>query len=918
MAETTETSPSTTRARRRAARLAARLVRAQTEHPWLVLLGVLLTVALAGLATSRLTLKTSFGELLPQNKDSVVVAERVSQRLVSASTLVIVAQGEDKQALQRFVDALGPEIRALGPSLVGAVDDGVRASRQFFEQNQVLYAPLADVQQVHDEILERYDYEVAKVTGSALELDDDAPPPLTAESVKQRLTDRGKATTKPKPDDPQYPDGYYMEPDGRMIALLVRTGVSSGDIDRANTFMKRIEEIVARVDPKRFDPQMRIYYTGNFITAAEEYQQIKGDLADVGLRGVLMILGVVFLFYLRVRTVLLMALCVAVGAIWSFGLAWLTVGHLNSSTGFLVSIIVGNGINFGIIYMARYMEARRVAGVGAALYLAHRDTWMSTLAAAGAGMVSYGSLMITDFRGFKHFGIIGGSGMMLCWLATYLCLPALLAASEHIRPIKPEGGLASRLRAGFGRPLAWLTTRFPRTLMAVGVSTGIAALAITVHYIVSDPMEYDLSNTRNKPVAVESNARLLMRRVDKIVGRLGQDGVAILVDRLDQIAPLKAALEARRDAAPADAKPFARVVTIYDLLPTEQDKKLALVDEARDRLQRARKRGLISEADWTDLEKHLPAAGKKPLGIDDLPEQVARSFVEKDGTRGRLVYIVPTSGRSVWDAHYLMEWADSFRSTTLPDGSVVKGSGSSVIFADMIVAVLEDVPKAIIASVLGTLAVILFAFRARRASWAVIGVLLLGLCWMMAVLALWGSKLTWAGGMPHFELVGLKINFLNFVALPVSIGVGADYAVNVMERYRIEGRGSAAFVIIETGGAVVLCSLTTVLGYFALTSSVNKAIISFGIASAAGELACLMAAVVVLPAFLVWRDRHVRWTPPSATSGEPPAAPAAPDAGEAPAAPAAVAGAGEAPAEARASDSTTSSAAAATTTDASA
>jgi len=262
---------------------------------------------------------------------------------------------------------------------------------------------------------------------------------------------------------------------------------------------------------------------------------------------------------------------------------------------------------------------------------------------------------------------------------------------------------------------------------------------------------------------------------------------------------------------------------------------------------------------------------------------VARSFVEKDGTRGRLVYIVPTSGRSVWDAHYLMEWADSFRSTTLPDGSVVKGSGSSVIFADMIVAVLEDVPKAIVASVLGTLAVILFAFRARRASWAVIGVLLLGLCWMMAV----------------------KINFLNFVALPVSIGVGADYAVNVMERYRIEGRGSAAFVIIETGGAVVLCSLTTVLGYFALTSSVNKAIISFGIASAAGELACLTAAVVVLPAFLVWRDRHVRWTPPSATSGEPAPPPAAPDAGLA-------------PAEARATDSITSSAAAATTTDASA
>ena len=41
-------------------------------------------------------------------------------------------------------------------------------------------------------------------------------------------------------------------------------------------------------------------------------------------------------------------------------------------------------------------------------------------------MVAYGSLVITDFRGFKHFGLIGGAGMVLCWIATYLFLPALL------------------------------------------------------------------------------------------------------------------------------------------------------------------------------------------------------------------------------------------------------------------------------------------------------------------------------------------------------------------------------------------------------------------------------------------------------------------------------------------------------------
>ena len=299
------------------------------------------------------------------------------------------------------------------------------------------------------------------------------------------------------------------------------------------------------------------------------------------------------------------------------------------------------------------------------------------------------------------------------------------------------------------------------------------------------------------------------------------------------------------------------MVTIFDLLPKDQPAKLALIAEARDRLDRAHRRKLLAEDDWAELEKYLPAGGTKAIGVADLPEQVARSFVEKDGTRGRLVYIVPATGRSVWDAHYLIEWADSFRSTTLPDGSVIKGSGRSVIFADLILTVIEDAPKAIVASLAGTLFILVLAFRGRPAALAALLTLLLGLSWMIAALALYKVKIgPFAGGLPTVELVGMKLNFLNFVALPISIGVGADYAVNIVQRSQIAGPGNTGHVIRETGGAVILCSLTTVLGYLALTFSVNKAIVSFGYAAAAGEVGCVLAAVLVLPAWMVWRDRR--------------------------------------------------------------
>jgi hypothetical protein len=312
--------------------------------------------------------------------------------------------------------------------------------------------------------------------------------------------------------------------------------------------------------------------------------------------------------------------------------------------------------------------------------------------------------------------------------------------------------------------------------------------------------------------------------------------MAIMVDRLDQALPVKAELERRRDIAPAGAKPFEQVVTLLDLLPDQQQEKIPLLNDMRDMLMRARSRGMIAETEWKDLTPYLPPGALNLVGVYDLPEQIARAFTEKDGTRGRIVYITPKEGRSIWDGRYLELWADSFRTITLPNGEVIKGSGRAVIFADMLKAVVEDAPKAIAASLLGTVLVVVFAFRGKRASLAVLATLFLGI----------------AGMVTFLSLKDIKLNFLNFVALPITFGIGVDYAVNVMQRVRHEGVAMMRRVIVETGGAVVLCSMTTTLGYMSLMLSTNHAIVTFGLAAAAGEIACILAAVLVLPAVLIW------------------------------------------------------------------
>ncbi len=127
----------------------------------------------------------------------------------------------------------------------------------------------------------------------------------------------------------------------------------------------------------------------------------------------------------------------------------------------------------------------------------------------------------------------------------------------------------------------------------------------------------------------------------------------------------------------------------------------------------------------------------------------------------------------------------------------------------------------------------------RDAAW-VVGSLALGTLWMGGALG----------------ALDLKLNFVNFAVLPITFGIGVDYAVNFYLRYREIGRGGAPAALAGSGGAVALCSITTILGYAALLMADNRAIFSFGLTAVLGEITCLSAALVALPAALVARDRR--------------------------------------------------------------
>ena len=204
-----------------------------------------------------------------------------------------------------------------------------------------------------------------------------------------------------------------------------------------------------------------------------------------------------------------------------------------------------------------------------------------------------------------------------------------------------------------------------------------------------------------------------------------------------------------------------------------------------------------------------------------------------------LVYPVET-GLSVWNGKDLLRIAAVLQYLHLPDGTVLETSGSAVVFGAMIRSVLHDGPIATAASLIAVFLIIALTMRPMRIAALALMTLGVGVLWMV------GSA-GWAS---------VRVTFLNFIALPITFGIGAEYALNVVSRYR--EKRNIGHAVVSTGAAVALCSWTTIVGYGSLLAARNRALNGFGAMAILGEIACLMAAIVALPAALFWWEARAR------------------------------------------------------------
>ncbi len=780
-------------------------------------------------------LRSELEELLPRNAPSAVAIQELRHRMAGLQYLGVVVDvgtADKLGAGEHLLDDLAERIRRYPRELVSDVRTGFESERAFIERHAVILLELEDLKLIRERIEDRVHWEYGKTTGTLLD-EDDGPPSLDFSDIEAKYRRRVGGG--------DLVGNRFSNPKLGLTLLLVEVGGFSTSAKQSQELIRRVQaDIAALGGADRYAKGLRIGFSGDVAISAEETAALVGDLT---LSSVLVIAAVVLaliFFYRWPRSVPALFLPLTPALVWTFGLASLPpfrITELNSNTAFLGSIIIGNGIHFGVIELARYVEARRRgSSIEDALVLAFAGTRKGTLSAALAAGAAYASLVAMQFRGFRQFGVIGGLGMVICWTSTLLLTPSLIAWLDGGR-LHADGFGARRRRQPMAALASWVGNH-PRAIVATaGLMTLLAAWQIP--HFGRDRLEYDFSRLRRRDTWTAGEG-YWGKKMDTLLGRYLTPTVILT----DSEAEARAVTARLREAAkhPPLLDLIASLRTYDDVLPPDQDDRAAEV-AAIHRKMTPKLRQHLSDVDRRRLDDFLGDGPPARVLPGEIPSVLTTGLRERDGTAGRTVLVFPNPANSWWRGETIAAFMAGLREVAeVPrsmGGRAARVAGGPALSSDIIGSMQRDGPLASTLALIGVMATVLVVFRRSLATPFVIGSLIVGVLWLLAATL----------------LLGIKINFVNFIAFPITFGIGVDYAVNVMARYLRDGsqngRHDVRAAIRGTGGAVGLCSLTTIIGYSSLLMAQNVGLFLFGLLAVLGEIACLTTAVVVLPAVLL-------------------------------------------------------------------
>ena len=630
--------------------------------------------------------------------------------------------------------------------------------------------------------------------------------------------------------------------DGTPVAIATIRLRDTGD-ERIEKAERRIRDLASEDEgPLQVSSISSVVIEDEYKKATEE-----GMLPLIGL-AFLLIMALIVVFMRTISDLVLTLVGLLMSMIWILGAeGWLgpnalgLTGPPNSLTVMVPIIVIGLTVDYAIQIISHYRE-QRAAGeeVLGAVRTGLRNVTIPLTLAAGTTIVSLLASLFSPIGIVGDFGIIAGLGVGMSLLVMLTLVPAGRTIIDRRReargtleapcPISNALPGVGRLAELLGRSVTRKPAPYIIVVVAVTIGLGFAATGLKSEFSIRDilPRGGDLlqdMNTLDAAVGGTTESASVLIKAEATETRT-----------LLNIRDLEMAFadEMRRPAAAAGP-----IQASYELLVRDwtndsgesadkYDPELAaLFQEASAGVELDAK---LMQKFLDKLEEKDPTFGhllvNNPEGIDALLVQFPTYSGDPTQTR-----VLQQDIEALWsgDDHNVTATSEGIISVTVTDA--IKDRQTEAI-ATTIAAAL-------------TVLAVFFWVTARQP--------------VLAFIAVGPIVLVLISVLGTMALLGIPYTIITSIITALSIGIGVDYTIHMIHRYREEyalardPEQAAIRTLATTGSALLGSALTTALGLGVLVASPLAASQQFGVTAAITIAYSLIVSILVVPpAMTVW------------------------------------------------------------------
>ena len=681
---------------------------------------------------------------------------------------------------------------------------------------------------------------------------------------------------------------YLLSYDKQALIINVIPNFSMTDMSKMISGTDTIQKVVDKV--LKDYPEVKAGLTGMIPLGRDEMVYSEQSMGYTSIFAFIAILILLILSFRMWAAPLFALLNLAVGLIWAVGLTAILVKSLNIMTSMMVVILIGLGIDFSIHIISIFTENR---SMGKSIDKSIEETFLKS----GKGILTAGlttcaaflALVISSSRGMKEMGIVSSTGLLAILIVTFLFLPSLLVLRERRLEKKlAEGKIKTKpvykdiSFQSFGKSCNWLSRRYSATL--------ICAILITIILLISAlKISFDHNYMNMEPKGLTS-----ITLQDTILDKfdLSMDYALLLTDSIEELREMAKKLKNVKSVALVDD------ISIY--LPSfeEQQKRIPIIREINQAISNATLKHDLTEAEFNQLLLELERLEMNIMEIQDMAfiggqdkvdNKCSEIIGDPDNPQSKNIiseFIVSLENNQLksikgleefqkYAAPYFKKTAlkmatvenikfedlplsildrysnrnrNQFLMTIFPSGNMwqdidylnrftndldrvsEKVTGMPPVMKELISVIGNDGKNAALLTILVVFMLLWLDFR--KIKYAVIAMipLVAGFVWMVGLM----------------KLTGMQLTVVNVMGLPMIIGIGIDYGVHVVHRWRIEETGKVNKIFASTGKAILLSALTTMLAFGSLVFSIWRGFGSLGAAMFIGVGACFLSTVIIL------------------------------------------------------------------------